>query len=89
MRQRRKLAIWLVEILYGEDMLWDYDDSEQCIYSIEEWAADHWDWEGLTDSTITRKFQRALGLPAKTYSITRKTYQDRDDVDFVAIEVRP
>lgn len=88
MRLRGKLAVWLVERLYGEDMLWDADDPEQCFYDLEEWARSRWDWEGFGDETHTFTVQRALGLPTKAYEITRKTREDSDDEDFIVVPVK-
>ena len=41
-RARHRLAVWLAEVLYGDDMLWDNDDPETPYYSVDEWASNEW-----------------------------------------------
>jgi hypothetical protein len=80
-RVRKWLAVRLTEMLYGEDMLWDADDPEQCHYSIEEWAGEVWGpTTGGQETTVT--FTRALTLPKRKFRIVSVAHDDSDDIDF-------
>lgn len=80
-RMRRRLAVWLVERLYGEDMLWDDADQERSWGSMDEWAGDVWSpTVGGEETTVT--FQRALSLPSIKYRVHSLDCADSDDIDY-------
>ena len=79
-RMRRRIAVWLVEILYGDDMLWDNDDPETPYDSLDEWASNEWGEARGASTTVT--FRRALALPDKSYRVTASGHTDSDDIDY-------
>lgn len=80
---RRAVATWLVERLVGEDMLWNDDDPELYVGSVEEWAHENWS----PGDNGPEKFQRAFGLPTREYEITWT--KDEDDDWEVEAECKP
>lgn len=80
-RVRKRLAVWLAEAIYGESILWDADDPEQPIYSVEEWAGDVWGPTSGGQETI-HTFTRALELPSIKVRIVSVAHDDSDDIDF-------
>ena len=77
---RRRAAVWLVEVLYGDDMMWDDDDPETPYYSLDEWASNQWGEAPGASTTVT--FRRALNLPNKSYRVTASGHPDSDDIDY-------
>lgn len=80
-RIRKRLAIWLADLIYGESILWDADDPEQPVYSIEEWAGDVWGPYTGGQETI-QTFTRALELPKIKVRIVSVAHDDSDDIGF-------
>jgi hypothetical protein len=79
-RLRRRLAVWLAEVLYVADMLWDDDDPETPYYSVEEWASN--EWGGAPGASTTVTFRRAIELPNKFYRVTAHGRPDSDEIDY-------
>lgn len=83
---RKRLAVWLAEMIYGEDLLWDAADPEQPVYSIDEWAGDVWGpTTGGQETTAT--FTRALTLPTHKVRIRSVSHEDSDDIDFIVTRI--
>lgn len=66
-KARLRFVCAIVEALCGATMLWDDENLEEPIYSIEEWASNYGMRNG-EKCTVT--FQRALSLKSRTVEIT-------------------
>lgn len=75
-RCRKALAQWLVDLIYGNDLLWP-EDSEDSTFSLEEWAQDYLD-DMRDGETATVFVSRAFRQKPRHYEITARLDKAED-----------
>lgn len=77
-RMRRQLLLKLIDREWASDMLWDADNTEMPIDSVEELANEYM----RPGDTCVFQIQRAIALPDRWYEVSIPPLPGNEDEDF-------
>lgn len=80
---RWRLVLKIIDREWAADLLWDMDNNEQPVYSLEEAAQNIRDWSGEDEFRMT--IQRAVSLPTREYRVVVRDVDDEDVYDIERI----
>jgi hypothetical protein len=66
-RRRRAIAQWLVDLIYGDDMLWP-EDVEECTFNLKEWADENLELRDGESEVVC--VSRAFRQKTRWFSVT-------------------